>query len=188
MSKEVDFSLVFDSPMTGKMIIEDGIVEPPPVDPPPDPPPGGSLPPVAPFYTPILWKEKSAAADEHPNIDNGDLTGVASVIGKLVKLDVFLGMGSSTTYGPGKNYWYLQPKDLMPDFDGSIAVPSVGSVRAWDGKDLKVGGQCWWSKVGGQLTWGLRCIFQDGKGFSRNNPFVWGPGDTLNLTIEYYLL
>ena len=151
-----------------------------------DPPPPVGVP-VAPFYTPILWKEKSAASDAHPNIVNGDLTGVASVIGKLVKLDVFLGMGSGTTYGPGTQYWYLQPKDLMPDFVGSIAVPQVGSVRAWDGKDLKVGGQCWWSKVGGQLTWGLRCIFQDNKGFSRNNPFKWGSGDTLNLTIAYYL-
>ncbi|MFV2045133.1 MAG: hypothetical protein ACC700_18105 [Anaerolineales bacterium] len=182
MSKEVDFSLAFDGPFTGKMRIEDGGGN---GELPPDPPPAGDI--GVPFLTPILWKEKSASAATHPKIGNGDLTGVASVIGKLVRLDVFIGMGGSTNYGPGTQYWYLQPKDLMPDFDASIAVVPVGSVRAWDGKDLKVGGQCWWSKVGGQLTWGLRCIFQDNKGFSRNNPFTWGSGDTLNLSIAYYL-
>ena len=186
MPKEVNFSLVFDGPMTGKMIIEDGVAQPPPD---PDLPSDGGSPtvPVAPFLTPILWKEKSASAETHPQIGNGDLTGVASVIGKLVKLDIFIGMGSTTRYGPGTQYWYFQPKDLMPNLDASIAIPSVGNVRAWDGKDLKVGGQCWWSRVGGQLTWGLRCIFQDNKGFSRHNPFEWGSGKTLNLSIAYYL-
>ena len=164
----------FTATVEGIAIPEEGTF--PPGDPGPD-----NL--GVPFYTPILWKEKSTS--DHPKIGNGDLTGVASVIGKKVKLDVFLGIGSTTTFGPGTQYWYLQPKDLMPDFE--LTVPQVGGVRAWDGKDVKVGGQCWWSGVGGQLGWGLRCIFQDNKGFSRNNPFTWKNGDTLNLSIEYYL-
>lgn len=187
MARQARFSLLFDSPFEGTMTFEDDGAPPPGngEEPPPD---GGSPNDLGiPFHTPILWKEKSAASDTHPKIGNGDLTGIASVIGKLVKLDIFIGMGSSTNYGPGTQYWYLQPKDLMPNLDASIAIPSVGGARAWDGKDLKVGGQCWWSRVGGQLTWGLRCIFQDNKGFSRHNPFEWGSGKTLNLSIAYYL-
>lgn len=154
------------------------------------PEPGSTNPPPVSdlgfAFTRVLWKEKSTS--DHPNIGNGDLTGRFQRIGdKGVFLQIEIEMGSTTTYGPGKNYWYLQPLSLMPDFAGE-AIRSVGSAWAWDQKaDEWYPGACWWTDPGGQLLYGVRCAFGKNVGFSRNNPFTWAAGSRLLVSIHYEL-
>ncbi len=139
-----------------------------------------------PFWTTILWKAKGTA--NHPEIGNGDLSGRAQLIGlKVVELNIYLEIGSTTKFGDGKSYYYFQVPDLMPDL---IAMPQrgAGSVLGWTGGSDLWPGACWWSGgPGGDLKYGIRCSFGERGSFGRKKPDPWGPDDRLRLSIRYEL-
>ena len=147
-----------------------------------EPPPGGGVSEL--FWTPILWKAKGVF--NHPSIGDGDLSGRAQMIGdKVVELDVYLELGSTTTFGDIADYYFFQAPDLMPDLDVR-PQSGAGSVLGWTGGADLWPGSCWWSAgPGGELKYGIRCSFGTRGEFGRSKPGLWEKDDRLRLSIRY---
>ena len=153
------------------------------------PPPGNGEAPAFDWQnTPITWKAKGEQV--HPDIGNGDLSGRYVMFGgKVVFLQIYLEMGSTTNFAGNTPYWYFQPPAaITPDFDGSSkAHDSAGSVLAWTGgSEFKVG-TCWWSKPGGTPPHGIRVAFDFNKQLNKTTPATWVNGDRLRMSLMYEL-
>ena len=120
------------------------------------------------------WSQSSGA---QPSIGNGSLTGKYSRNGFLVKFDLSLTIGSTTTFGNSAGPYIF-------------SLPLGGTQNST--QDF-IAGQCFDASastdflVNGQIVAGANSmtISRNGAGVRDGFPFAWGVGDTIKLSICY---
>lgn len=127
------------------------------------------------FYAPaVSWLADST----NPTIGNGSIVCRAVRRGRLLKVDILLTAGSTTTFGAGA--WYFQ---LPAPFSTWVAAATaVGPVRILDSGTSWFIGTAW-------ISLGTSRIYMSTSSSSSQinatAPMTWATGDTLALTIEY---
>ncbi|WP_282377211.1 glycosyl hydrolase family 28-related protein [Pseudomonas sp. PS01302] len=119
----------------------------------------------------------SQSTGPQPSIGNGSLTGKYTRQGYLVKFEMSLTVGSTTTFGNSASAW-------------SFSLPVSGTQNS--PQDF-IAGQCFDASastdflVNGQIVAGANSmtISRNGAGVRDGFPFAWGVGDTIKLSICY---
>ena len=123
-------------------------------------------------YTPT-W----TASTTNPTLGNGILNGRYTQVGKLVTCNLYLQMGSTTTYGSGA--WSFS----LPKTAASVSTPGIGNWTGLDANGLIYCGQV-------LVAYGVSAInafIRDGisHGFYPSVPFTWASGDVLQISAAY---
>jgi len=121
---------------------------------------------VTPFWT---------GSVSNPVLGNGTLTGRAERRGKSLMVDIKLTIGSSTTLGSGTWFFGLN----SGGYTTLAAFHAVGSVVATHSGAVSVGAAV--VNVGES---GIACYIDGGTAFDAAEPWAWGAGDTLSLSME----
>jgi hypothetical protein len=129
------------------------------------------------IYNPVpIW----GADGTQPTIGNGILTGRAVRRGRSVKVDITLGIGSTTTLGTSN--WYFELPAPLATWVADIQT--VGIVRIFDSGTSWLMATCW-------TTAGSRKIYMSqasgGSQIGPSIPMTWANGDSLLLQIEFEL-
>lgn len=119
----------------------------------------------------------SQSTGPQPSIGNGSLTGKYTRQGYLVKFEMSLTIGSTTTFGNSASAW-------------SFSLPVSGTQNS--PQDF-IAGQCFDIStttdfiVNGQIGSGLNTLTlsRNGSGVRDSFPFAWAAGDTIKISITY---
>lgn len=120
------------------------------------------------------WSQPSGV---QPWIGNGSLTGKYTRQGYLVKFDMSLTIGSTTSLGNSATAW-------------QFSLPVGGTQNTT--QDF-IAGQCFDSSaatdflVNGQIALGAKqlTLSRNGSGVREGSPFIWAVGDTIKVSISY---
>ncbi|KRP60302.1 glycosyl hydrolase family 28-related protein [Pseudomonas trivialis] len=119
----------------------------------------------------------SQSTSPQPSIGNGSLTGKYCRQGYLVKFEMTLTVGSTTTFGNSTSAW-------------SFSLPISGTQNS--PQDF-IAGQCFDISAGteflvnGQIGAGSNTLTlsKNGSGVRDSFPFAWAAGDTIKISITY---
>ena len=124
-------------------------------------------------YT-VSW----TAATTNPAIGNGTLNGKYVQIGKIVTCNIYLLVGSTTTFGSGV-YGFSLPKTVYSSALWSVGnfIANDNSANGWySGQAIVVGGD---TKIITFIRDGISSYL------SYNTPHVWASGDSLFISLTY---
>ena len=124
-------------------------------------------------YT-VSW----TAATTNPAIGNGTLNGKYVQIGKIVTCNIYLLVGSTTTFGSGV-YGFSLPKTVYSSALWSVGnfIANDNSANGWySGQTIVVGGD---TKIITFIRDGISSYL------SYNTPHVWASGDSLFISLTY---
>jgi len=124
-------------------------------------------------YT-VSW----TAATTNPAIGNGTLNGKYVQIGKIVTCNIYLLVGSTTTFGSGV-YGFSLPKTVYSSTVGFVGnfIANDNSANGWySGQAIVVGGD---TKIITFIRDGISSYL------SYNTPHVWASGDSLFISLTY---
>lgn len=124
------------------------------------------------YYTPtITW----GADTTNPTLGNGTLNSRVFRRGRNLKVDIILGIGSTTTLGTGS--WYFQLPSPFSTWNAK--QDTVGIVRILDS------GNTWYTATA-YISSGTKKIYMlFGNNVGPATPMTWANGDALYLTIDY---
>jgi hypothetical protein len=127
-------------------------------------------------YTPaITW----GADGTQPVLGNGTLSSRVVRQGRTLAIDIFLNIGSTTTFGTSNWYFEISAASLPPWNANHLAV---GTVRIFDS------GTSWFIATA-WVAQGTRKIYMStassGNQINPSSPMTWASGDSLALHIEY---
>ena len=127
-------------------------------------------------YTPT-W----TATTTNPVIGNGTITGRYSLVNKTVTAQIYISMGSTTTYGSG-NFLLTLPVTAATTL-GSFAA--LGSAWYYDASANNATTGIANVNNGSTTIFGLRYTGTNAGNVTAIAPYTWASGDFITATIQY---
>ncbi len=132
-------------------------------------------------YVPQVWSDYTptwTGSGSNPALGNGTLQGRYIAEGKATHFQIYLSIGSTTTFGSG--IWYFS---LPTTATGLSIFYPVGNAVAVDSGVRIYGGQAIYA--GGDKVNGWRDAGASESSFTPTSPHTWASADTLALQGTY---